>query len=112
MIALVVYACLATQPDSCSPQVVQWADHARMLNCGAETSAPLRDWAATHPDMTVKDHWCMTDLGQALDDGSPRSARVLPLMACDVRDRATARMWSIRNPGLSAADECKRLISN
>jgi len=112
MIALVVFACLASQPATCSHQVVRWADQPETLNCAAEISAPVSDWAQAHPDMQVKGHWCMTDLGQTLDASGLQSVRVTPLSPCDVRDRATGRMWSNRNPGVSAVAECKRLISN
>ena len=112
MIALVVYACLAAQPATCSQEVVQWAEQPQMLACADETSAPVSDWALAHPDRIVKGHWCMTDLGQTLQGSGLRGARFHALSPCDVRDRATGRMWSNRYPGVSAAAECKRLISN
>lgn len=111
MIALVVYACLASQPDTCSQNVVRWSDQPAALSCSSEQPAPVTEWAAAHPDMIVKDHWCtrarvQTTRAAALNDG-----RALPLAACDVRSRSTAIVWSYRNPGVSAADECKRLMS-
>ena len=112
MIALVVFACLAAQPATCSHEVVQWTDQPQILACADETPAPVSDWAQSHPDMMVKGHWCMTDLGQTLDDGASQGARFHAMSPCDVRDRATGRMWSSRYPGISAAAECKRLISN
>ncbi len=110
MIALVVYACLATEPATCTQEVVQWADQASALSCSAPTSAPLTAWTAAHPDRIVKSHWCMTALGPTGAD-SASHARVLPLSACDVHNRATAIMWSHRNPGKTAVEECKRFIS-
>jgi hypothetical protein len=110
MIALVVYACLATEPATCSQEVVQWADQASALSCSAPMSAPLAAWAEAHPDRIIKNQWCMADLGPARD-ASATQARVLPLTACDVHNRATAIMWSHRNPGKTAVEECKRLIS-
>jgi hypothetical protein len=110
MIALVVYACLASQPDTCSQTVVQWSPTPQELGCAAQMPAPVTAWATANPDQTVQDHWCRPTRIQAVavvDD-----PRVLPLGACDVRSRATAIVWSYRHPGVVAAEACKRLISN
>ena len=112
MIALVVYACLASQPESCSQNVVLWAEQPKVLYCADDTSAPLDAWAAAHPDLMIKSHWCMPGRATIQTASAKTDPRILPLEACDVRNRATAIIWSSRNPGVSAAAECKRLMSN
>ena len=46
MIALVVFACLASQPDTCSQNVVAWSDQPAALTCSAEQPALLAAWSA------------------------------------------------------------------
>lgn len=107
MIALVVQACLAAQPATCSPTVIAWAESPAALSCAAEAPAALQDWMARNPEMVVQAHWCMPGRGQAapvratLADG-----RILPLDPCQVDNRAKAVIWSARNPGVSSVAAC------
>ena len=112
MISLVVIACLAAQPETCAPTVVLWSDQARVLSCAAPDPAPLAAWAAAHPDMIVKDHWCLPSRASVSGPKGIGAAMVLPLEACDVTTRARAIIWSSRNPGKPAVEECRRLSSN
>lgn len=111
MIALVVLACLASEPDVCSRNVVALSEQLPAMTCSQDLSAKAADWAVANPDMIIKDHWCMTLGSRSGQSTALVDARALPLGACEVTNRAAAVVWSYRYPGVSAIEECKRLMS-
>lgn len=107
MIALVVYACLATQPETCGQTIVTWSDSAAELSCTAAEPATLTLWKEAHPEMVVSRHWCMPDRSQlAAASATSNDPRILPLDPCQVTSRAQGIVWQARNPGLPAVRAC------
>ena len=110
MIALVVLACLADQPGSCSQTLVTWATTPSEIDCGLAEPDPVTQWAAANPEMQVQGYCCMPMQAQVSAAHTLADARNLPLDPCDVTTRAKAVIWSARNPGLSAIEACSGLI--
>lgn len=107
MIALVVYACLAAQPETCSQTIVTRSDNPAELSCSAAEPAALTLWKEAHPEMVVSRHWCMPDRAQlTAASATPGDPRILPLDPCQVTSRAQGIVWHARNPGLPAARAC------
>ncbi len=107
MIALVVYACLAAQPETCGQTIVSWSDSPAELSCTAAEPAALAHWKLSHPDMVVARHWCMPERSPRAAAGvASADPRILPLDPCQVAGRSQAIVWHARNPGLPAVRAC------
>ena len=110
MIALVVLACLSSDPTQCSTTTIALAQEPSELGCGVLPSDRANAWAAAHPDFVVSRHWCVP--AARLNQLGVPARKVLALDPCLLRDRRTANLWAERNPGVTAAQACASKASN
>jgi hypothetical protein len=73
MLALVVTACLASNPAACGDQILAWMPYESKSSCVLNSRQRMAAWAREHEELMVKGYTCMA----GRHGTSPRSATVL-----------------------------------
>ena len=111
MIALVVSACLVSQPHTCQQDVVAWSLPDQMTTCAEMVDDKLPLWARAHPNFIIQSTWCQPDRGTTNSAKPVVAPAKLPAdlpADCPLNSRAAVMAWSHQNPGKSYWQHCRR----
>ena len=107
MFALVVSACLASQPQTCIQDVVGWSPSPLPESCAAlvDTAMPL--WARAHPNYRIQSTWCQPGHSRNAAAQS-QNVRIKWAAECPPHSRPAVMAWVHQNPGKSYSKACRR----
>ena len=63
MLALVVSACLTSNPEACADHVIKWVPADAVPSCEVLSQSQVEAWAALHGDVLIKGSRCMKSRG-------------------------------------------------